>query len=139
MGSMPEHVGHHNTQTPSNLYRNLTQHSMPKLCIFTHNWIGLGNAATRYFWLLQDSAGDLTHTHTHTYIERMNCLTHYLLVCLYHIYFSTLGIDVCFNLFSSEITFPLMISGKTLYSFFLLLFMLLIHVFSQKYFFQTEL
>lgn len=101
MGSMPEHLGHHTTETLSNLYRKLTQHSMTKLCIFTYNWIGLGNAATRYFWLLQGSAGDLIHTH----IERMNCLTHYLLVCLYTIYFSTLGTAVCFIFFRNHISF----------------------------------
>jgi len=60
-----QHVGHHNTETPSNLYRKLKQHSMPKLCISTHNWIGLGNAATCYFWFLQGLAGDLIYTHTY--------------------------------------------------------------------------
>jgi hypothetical protein len=61
--------GNHNTEILLNLYRKLTQHSMPKLCILTHNWTGLGNAATHYFWLFEGSAGDLTHTHTQTYVH----------------------------------------------------------------------
>jgi hypothetical protein len=63
---MPKHLGHHNTEILLNLYRELTKHSMPNLCIFTHKEVGLGNTATWYFWLLQGSAGYLIHTHTHT-------------------------------------------------------------------------